>query len=70
KLSEICQNVFSMADKTNVYAVNNKWGKQGWTLIALQNVQEDLFAEALTVAFCEVAPKKLAELVRRTSNEK
>jgi predicted DNA-binding protein (MmcQ/YjbR family) len=61
KLSEIDQNVFSSADKTIIYPVANKWGKQGWPLIEMSKVQKELFADALTTAYCEVAPKKLAD---------
>ena len=64
KLSEIDQNVFSSADKTIIYPVDNKWGKQGWTLIEMSKVHKDLFVDALTTAYCEVAPKKLADEVR------
>jgi hypothetical protein len=64
KLSEINQHVFSSADKTIIYPLSNKWGKQGWTLVEMKKVKKDLFADALTTAYCEVAPKKLAELVR------
>ena len=64
KLSEIDQDAFSAADKTIIYPVDNKWGKQGWTLIEMEKVNNDLFADALTTAYCEVAPKKLAEKLR------
>lgn len=64
KLSEIDQDVFSSADKTVIYPVDNKWGKQGWTLIELKKVRKDLFADALTTAYCEVAPIKLADQIR------
>jgi predicted DNA-binding protein (MmcQ/YjbR family) len=64
KLSEIDQDVFSSADKTIIFAVANKWGKQGWTLIELKKVHKALFVDALTTAYCEVAPKKLADQVR------
>lgn len=69
KLSEIDQNVFSAADKTIIYPVDNKWGKQGWTLIEMNKVNKDLFSDALTCAYCEVAPKKLADQVRPNDNE-
>ncbi len=68
KLSEIDQDVFSSSDKTIIFPVDNKWGTQGWTLIEMNKVHKDLFSDALTSAYCEVAPKKLAELVR--PNEK
>jgi hypothetical protein len=64
KLNEIDQDVFSAADNTIIYAVNNKWGKQGWTLIELSKVHNDLFTDALTTAYCTVAPKKLADKVK------
>lgn len=69
KLSEIDQDVFSSSDKTIIFPVDNKWGKQGWTLIEMSKVREELFIDALTTAYCEVAPKKLADQVRRNENE-
>ena len=69
KLSEIDQDVFSTACKTIIYPVNNKWGKQGWTLIELQKVQKAIFADALIRAYCEVAPQKLADQVRPKDDE-
>lgn len=67
KLSEIDQDVFSSTDKTIIYPVPNKWGKQGWTLIEMKKVHKDLFMDSLTAAYCEVAPKKLADQVRQHS---
>ena len=64
KLSEIDQSVFSIAAKSIIYPVENKWGKQGWTLIDLNKIQKDIFKDALTNAYCEVAPKKLAEQLK------
>jgi predicted DNA-binding protein (MmcQ/YjbR family) len=69
KLSEIDQNVFSSADKTIIFPVDNKWGKQGWTLIEMRKVRKELFIDALTTAYCEVAPKKLADQVRPNNTE-
>jgi hypothetical protein len=69
KLSEINQDVFCSVDKTIIYPVGNKWGKQGWTLVELKNVHKDVFADALTTAYCEVAPKKLADQVRPNDND-
>jgi predicted DNA-binding protein (MmcQ/YjbR family) len=64
KLSEIDQNIFSSSDKTVIYPVDNKWGKQGWTLIEMSKVRKDLFNDVLTTAYCEVAPKILADQIR------
>jgi predicted DNA-binding protein (MmcQ/YjbR family) len=69
KLSEIDQDVFSSADKTSFYPLENKWGKQGWTLIEMKKVPKDLFIDALQTAYCEVAPKKLADLIRPNKSE-
>jgi predicted DNA-binding protein (MmcQ/YjbR family) len=69
KLSEIDQNVFSSTDKTVIFPVGNKWGKQGWTLIEMKKIHKDLFIDALTTAYCEVAPKKLADQIRPDESE-
>lgn len=45
KLSEIDQDVFSSADKTIIFPVENKWGKQGWTLIEMNKVHKNLFID-------------------------
>ncbi|GAA4332797.1 hypothetical protein GCM10023149_39250 [Mucilaginibacter gynuensis] len=65
KLSEIDQDVFSLADNTIIYPVPNKWGKQGWTIVNLAKVNEQLLTDALKTAYCLVAPKKLAAMVQR-----
>lgn len=64
KLSETDQDLFSLGDKTIVYPVPNKWGKQGWTIINLTKVHPDLLTDAILTAYCEVAPKKLAALIK------
>ncbi|MDR6843413.1 DNA alkylation repair protein [Flavobacterium granuli] len=64
KLSQIDQSIFSAADKTIIFPVDNKWGKQGWTLIEMKKVREDLFIDSLITAYCEIAPKKLADQIR------
>lgn len=60
KLSLLDQDVFSAPDRTIIFPLDNKWGKQGWTLVELGQVHPDFFKDALTMAYCEVAPKKLA----------
>lgn len=66
KLSEIDQDVFSAFDKSIIYPLPNKWGKQGWTLIELQIVGIEIFTDALTSAYCEVAPKRLSQKYKPT----
>ncbi len=60
KLSETNQSVFCSFDKEVMFPVPNKWGKQGWTLVNLKKIRKEMFADALTCAYCEVAPEKLA----------
>ena len=55
KLSPIDQSVFCSFDKTIIYPVNNKWGKQGWTLIELKKVRKTMLKDLLDCAFKEVA---------------
>lgn len=69
RLSEIDQNVFSSYDKSVFFPVPNKWGKLGWTFINLKKVKKEIFVDALTTAYCEIAPKKLSVLVRPADNE-
>ncbi len=64
KLSEIDQDVFSSFDRSIIYPVPNKWGKQGWTLVDLGLVREDMLRDILCTAYCEVAPARLADIVR------
>tara|TARA_Y100000814_G_scaffold273689_1_gene231932 strand:+ start:184 stop:522 length:339 start_codon:yes stop_codon:yes gene_type:complete len=63
KLSECEQDNFSSLD-SQIYLVDNKWGKQGWTFIDLSEVNQDLLTKILIVAYCEVAPRKLWEQIR------
>ncbi|MBW8198482.1 MmcQ/YjbR family DNA-binding protein [Flagellimonas abyssi] len=64
KLSECEQDKFSSLD-SQIYPVDNKWGKQGWTFIDLSEVNQDLLTKILIVAYCEVAPRKLWEQIRK-----
>ncbi len=61
KLSAIDQSVFSSDKNKAIYPVDNAWGKQGWTIVELKKVRKDVFKDALTSSYCNVAPKKLAE---------
>lgn len=70
KLSEMDQDVFSSIDRMVIHPVENKWGKKGWTLIDTKKVHKDLLVDALTTAYCEVAPEKLAHEVRINHSEK
>jgi len=65
KLAMEEQAVFCLYDKTVIYPVPGKWGLQGWTMIALKKVRKEMLLDALTVSYCNVAPKKLAEKYKR-----
>ncbi|MBC7451476.1 MAG: MmcQ/YjbR family DNA-binding protein [Cytophagales bacterium] len=64
KLPLIEQSVFSSFDPSVIYPVPNKWGKQGWTFAELKTIQKEMLMDALKVAYCTVAPKKLSEKYR------
>lgn len=64
KLSEADQDLFSVFDKSVIFPVPNKWGKQGWTFIDLKKIPKETFVDALKMAYCQVAPKKLSELMK------
>lgn len=70
KLSEIDQDVFASTNKSIIYPVDNKWGKQGWTLVELKKVRSDVFTDALTTAYFAVAPQKLAQKLKTQSMNK
>ncbi len=61
KLNEVDQSVFSDYDPDNISPVANKWGKQGWTVINIENIGAEMLLDALKCAYCEVAPKKLTQ---------
>ena len=54
------QSVFCAFDATIIYPVPGGWGRQGATYIDLRKIKKAMFKDALTTAYCTVAPKKLA----------
>ena len=61
KLSEIDQDVFSSLQREAIFPVPNKWGKQGWTFIDLDEVGTDILNDALQTAWSGVASKKMSK---------
>jgi hypothetical protein len=61
KLKLIDQSVFCSFDNTVIYPVPGGWGRMGYTTVNLKKVKISMFRDALTVAYCTVAPQKLAE---------
>lgn len=64
KLTPIDQDVFCTYNATVIYPVPNAWGRQGWTHVNLHTVPKEMLQDILTVAYCTVAPKKLADKYR------
>jgi len=54
KFSEIDQSVFCSYDKSIIYPVPNKWGKQGWTHVVLKKIPKEMVADALDTAYKQV----------------
>lgn len=61
RLSPIDQDVFCAFDPEVIYKVPNAWAKYGWTNINLKKVKREMLLDALTSAYCTVAPPKLAK---------
>lgn len=64
RLSVLDQDMFCSFDKNVIYPVPNGWGKHGWTHVNLKTIRKEMLKDVLTVAYCTVAPKKLAEKYR------
>jgi len=63
------QSAFSAFDDSIIYPVSGGWGRQGWTIVELNQVGKDIFKDALTMSYCTVAPKKLAEKYINTESD-
>ena len=63
KLSSVDQSVFCSFDKTIVYPVPGAWGKKGCTYFELTAIKKEMLKDALTQAYCTVAPKSLVEKI-------
>ncbi len=60
RLSVEDQSLFSEYHPGVVWPVPNAWGKQGWTLVNLKQVKKELLVAMLQLAYCNLAPAKLA----------
>lgn len=60
RLSQEEQSLFCMIDSNIIYAVPNKFGKYGWTLVNLKLIKKEMLMEVLTAAYCTTAPHMLA----------
>lgn len=57
KLSEIDQDLFCL-NKNFMFLVPNKWGKQGWTHMNLNEIPLEMCKDALKTSYLLIAPKK------------
>ena len=64
KLSLHDQSVFCAFDPTVIYPVPGGWGRMGFTLVNLKKVKKSMFKDALTIAYCNVAPPKIGDAFR------
>jgi hypothetical protein len=55
KLSPVDQSVFCSYKDTVFFPVPGAWGKQGATFVKLKKVRKDIFLDALTTAYKNVA---------------
>jgi hypothetical protein len=62
KLTLIDQSVFCAIDPAIIYPVPGGWGRMGFTFVNLKKVKKALLKDALTTAYCTVAPPKLGKL--------
>lgn len=58
------QSTFCSYDNTVIYPVPGAWGLKGATTVNLKKIKKSMLKDALTVAYCTKAPKKLAEQFR------
>jgi hypothetical protein len=61
KLSLVDQSVFCAFDPAIIYPVPGGWGRMGFTTVNLKKVKKVMLKDALTTAYCNVAPPKIAE---------
>jgi len=59
KLTLTDQSVFCAFDTKIIYPVPGGWGRQGATFIDLRKIKKEMFKDALTTAYCNIAPKNL-----------
>lgn len=64
KLSSTNQSVFCSYNSEVIYPVPGGWGRQGAAFIELKKVRKSMFRDALTTAYCNVAPPKLGDQFR------
>ena len=57
RLSLENQNIFCSYNKNVIYAVPNKWGKHGWTLVNLADIQLELLEDVINCSYEDIHKK-------------
>lgn len=57
KLSLQDQDLFGLIGKSIIYPVPNKWGKQGWTIVELNKINEELLKDLLSTSYLGLLSK-------------
>lgn len=65
KFSQVDQSVYCLINKDTIYAVENKWGLQGWTTFKLREVDSQIMIDALNTAYNETL-----QLAKKNSHKK
>ena len=64
KLPLVEQSVFCAFHTEIIYPVPGGWGKKGATYFELKKLKKQMLKDALTIAYCNVAPKALVEKIK------
>ncbi len=64
QFSDIAQDVYSSFDQDAIYPAPENGNTQGLTVFDLTHIGTHVLTDALTTAYCEVAPQELADQVR------
>lgn len=62
--SDIAQDVYSSLAQDSIYPVSEIGNNPGLTIFDLTHIGMHILIDALTTAYCEVAPQELADQVR------
>ena len=61
------QELFVRADPAAFAPIPGGWGRKGWTQLQLGDAEPAIVRDALTAAWCNVVPKKLAATLDRAA---
>ncbi len=59
------QSALHMLDAAAFAPVPGGWGRQGWTNVSLALVSESMFRQAVSIAWQQIAPKRLLAQFRQ-----